>query len=43
MASRAVQPTPAETAAQWLAAYCGDRPHGDVLCTAQGDDRDAER
>jgi uncharacterized circularly permuted ATP-grasp superfamily protein/uncharacterized alpha-E superfamily protein len=43
VASRAVQPTPAETAAQWLAAYCGDRPHGDVLCTAQGDDRDAWR
>ncbi len=28
-------------AARWLADYCGDRPRGDVLCTASGSDRDA--
>ncbi|MES2338968.1 MAG: circularly permuted type 2 ATP-grasp protein [Pseudomonadota bacterium] len=30
-------------AERWLADYCGDRPHGDVLCTARGSDRDAWR
>ncbi len=30
-------------AERWLADYCGDRPHADVLCTAQGADRDAWR
>lgn len=28
---------------RWLAEYCGDRPHGDVLCTAPPGDRDAWR
>lgn len=40
MASLAVEPRLA-TARQWMADYCGDRPHGDVLCTAHGEDRDA--
>ncbi|WP_326525377.1 circularly permuted type 2 ATP-grasp protein [Sphingomonas sp.] len=30
-------------AERWLADYCGDRPRGDVLCTARGPDRDAWR
>lgn len=28
-------------AAQWLTDYCGDRPKGDVLCTARGTDQAA--
>ena len=44
MASRAISSTSAvDTAAAWLAAYCGDRPRGDVLCTARGRDADAWR
>ncbi len=30
-------------AERWLADYCGDRPHADVLCTARGADRAAWR
>ena len=38
MATRAVSTNVSDTAAAWFTAYCGDRPHGDVLCTARGRD-----
>ncbi|MHA6722036.1 circularly permuted type 2 ATP-grasp protein [Sphingomonas sp. RS2018] len=34
-------PDAATLAEQWFRDYCGERPHADVMCTAQGSARDA--